>query len=397
MEYCDRGSLQDAVDRGVFLERRPTSAAATGAAASAAGGGAGGGGGIGSGGSGGGERGGGSVRDGSSFVRLGESVDRRKLLSEEAEAEAAVEAASAAVTSTSTSPSSSPPQQHNHHGALSTSPPSNAAARSTTTRPNMPFIAATAAEIAAAMAYLHSLDVLHGDLTGGNVLLSSTPSAFGGSGGGGGGGAGGAGVGASASNNSSSNLGAPTSTSSPSAAAASAPPPAPPPAPSPPPPPLDLRGWTAKVADFGLARVLSCDAISTGTYGTVTHMPPELLTAGKLSKAADVYAFGVLLWEMYTGKRPWAGMLQMQVIFAVTIRRRKLAFPAGAKEEHPRFVSLAEDCMCAEAEGRPSFEEVRERLKVVEGAPRHDFDGYGSGGVGEGRNGTMTTEIEEVV
>ena len=28
----------------------------------------------------------------------------------------------------------------------------------------------------------------------------------------------------------------------------------------------------------------------------VTHMPPELLVHGKLSKAADVYAFGILLW-----------------------------------------------------------------------------------------------------
>jgi serine/threonine protein kinase len=30
----------------------------------------------------------------------------------------------------------------------------------------------------------------------------------------------------------------------------------------------------------------------------VTHMPPELLRDGQLSKAVDVYAFGVLLWEM---------------------------------------------------------------------------------------------------
>ena len=30
----------------------------------------------------------------------------------------------------------------------------------------------------------------------------------------------------------------------------------------------------------------------------VTHMPPELIIDGKMSKSADVYAFGVLLWEL---------------------------------------------------------------------------------------------------
>ena len=111
------------------------------------------------------------------------------------------------------------------------------------------------------MAYLHSLDVLHGDLTGGNVLLSSVA---------GGGNGGNAAAGASAPTP------APTSSSSsplpPSAAATVVPRAA---------PAADFRGWTAKVADLGLARVLSCDAISTGTYGTVTHMPPELLTGEK--------------------------------------------------------------------------------------------------------------------
>ena len=41
--------------------------------------------------------------------------------------------------------------------------------------------------------------------------------------------------------------------------------------------------------------------IETTTYGTVTHMPPELLSEGKLSRAADVYSFGVILNEMFCG------------------------------------------------------------------------------------------------
>ena len=42
-------------------------------------------------------------------------------------------------------------------------------------------------------------------------------------------------------------------------------------------------------------------------------MPPELLTTGHLSKAADSFAWGAILWELFSGERPWPGMLPMQV------------------------------------------------------------------------------------
>jgi serine/threonine protein kinase len=51
------------------------------------------------------------------------------------------------------------------------------------------------------------------------------------------------------------------------------------------------------VADFGLSRVLEgVDQIQTHTFGTVTHMPPEMLVEGHMTKASDVYAFGVIMW-----------------------------------------------------------------------------------------------------
>ena len=51
-----------------------------------------------------------------------------------------------------------------------------------------------------------------------------------------------------------------------------------------------------RLADFGLSRVLDLDAthISTQSLGTVPYMPPELLSQGKLTKAADVYSLGIL-------------------------------------------------------------------------------------------------------
>ena len=60
----------------------------------------------------------------------------------------------------------------------------------------------------------------------------------------------------------------------------------------------DPRGFTAKVSDFGLSRLLPEHSPKKGLHqeftGTITHMAPELLQHGGMSRAADVYSFGIL-------------------------------------------------------------------------------------------------------
>ena len=62
----------------------------------------------------------------------------------------------------------------------------------------------------------------------------------------------------------------------------------------------DSRGFTAKVSDFGLSKLVVDTVGTTAAHnsseasGTVTHMAPETLSEGKASPAADVYAFGIL-------------------------------------------------------------------------------------------------------
>ena len=66
-----------------------------------------------------------------------------------------------------------------------------------------------------------------------------------------------------------------------------------------------------KVADFGLARAVSAETQHTATggvlIGTVSYLSPELVVDGKADARSDVYAAGVLLYEMLTGRKPHEG------------------------------------------------------------------------------------------
>lgn len=54
-------------------------------------------------------------------------------------------------------------------------------------------------------------------------------------------------------------------------------------------------GFVCKLGDFGLSKLSLLDKdVFTQSHGTLAYMPPEVLSEGKLSKATDVYSFGLL-------------------------------------------------------------------------------------------------------
>src|SRR4051812_38461307 len=74
-----------------------------------------------------------------------------------------------------------------------------------------------------------------------------------------------------------------------------------------------------KVADFGLAKAVSADTQHTATggvlIGTVSYLAPELVVDGRSDARADVYAAGVLLFELLTGSKPHEGESPIQVAY----------------------------------------------------------------------------------
>ncbi len=69
---------------------------------------------------------------------------------------------------------------------------------------------------------------------------------------------------------------------------------------------LTPEGWTAKISDFGIARLGQEIKTQDMQLGSPAYMAPERFQ-GEYSYASDLYAVGIVLFELLTGYRPFAG------------------------------------------------------------------------------------------
>eukprot|EP00879_Flechtneria_rotunda_P011534 GHRR01012048.1.p1 GENE.GHRR01012048.1~~GHRR01012048.1.p1 ORF type:complete len:530 (+),score=174.35 GHRR01012048.1:2440-4029(+) len=124
-------------------------------------------------------------------------------------------------------------------------------------------------------------------------------------------------------------------------------------------------GFVCKLADFGLVKMLSDDKMyirNKSVSGTITHLAPERFETGnRVTTAVDVYAFGMLMFELYTGQRPFAKLHPAAIIRAVAKRERP-HFPIGTPAE---YRALSEVCWAHDSELRPSFDVVVNRLQMM--------------------------------
>ena len=68
-----------------------------------------------------------------------------------------------------------------------------------------------------------------------------------------------------------------------------------------------------KLSDFGLARPISAQTQTGGVVGTVAYLSPELVSRGVADARSDVYAAGIMLFELLTGQQPFKGEQAVQV------------------------------------------------------------------------------------
>src|SRR5467141_1501136 len=115
-----------------------------------------------------------------------------------------------------------------------------------------------------------------------------------------------------------------------------------------------LPDGTVRILDFGLAKARDQSISETGAhFGTVSYMSPEQVQGDKVDGRADLWALGVLMYEMLTGRKPFNGDEEVAVALAIL-------------HDEPELLSTHR------AGVSPALEDLVLRLLQKDPAKRHD-------------------------
>ncbi|XP_071715465.1 serine/threonine-protein kinase STY46-like [Rutidosis leptorrhynchoides] len=117
-----------------------------------------------------------------------------------------------------------------------------------------------------------------------------------------------------------------------------------------------------KVADFGVARVKAQTGVMTAETGTYRWMAPEVIEHKPYDHKADVFSFGIVLWELLTGKVPYEYLTPLQAAVGVVQKGLRPTIP---KNTPPKLAELLDKCWQQDPSLRPDFSEIIETLKQI--------------------------------
>jgi serine/threonine protein kinase len=121
-----------------------------------------------------------------------------------------------------------------------------------------------------------------------------------------------------------------------------------------------------KVCDFGLSQIKQVGKNLRDrdtAKGTPLWMAPEVMQFKEFNEKADVYSFGIVLWEILTRKEPFAHHNDFEVFRrAVCVENERPEIPPDTE---PSLRQLIESCWVADPNRRPSFKQIIDQLDNI--------------------------------
>ncbi|CAI9759168.1 unnamed protein product [Fraxinus pennsylvanica] len=166
--------------------------------------------------------------------------------------------------------------------------------------------------------------------------------------------------------------------------------------------------FNAKLSDFGLARqgpTAGLGHVSTSVVGTVGYAAPEYVHTGRLTAKSDVWSFGVVLYELITGRRvlernlPRGEQKLLEWVRPYVSDPKKFHMILDPRLEEQidmksalKLASLANKCLMKHPKSRPKMSEIVEMLgSIIDAASPQDEFVPG----GDKETGSMKEEAEE--
>ncbi|KAG6395140.1 hypothetical protein SASPL_145779 [Salvia splendens] len=139
--------------------------------------------------------------------------------------------------------------------------------------------------------------------------------------------------------------------------------------------------FKAKLSDFGLARegpTAGHTHVSTAVVGTYGYAAPDYIETGHLTSKSDVWSFGVVVYEMLTGRRslerelpkPEQKLLEWVKQNPADSRRFSMIIDPRLENDYPlsaarKVAKLADSCLVRSGKERPKMSKVVEALKDI--------------------------------
>lgn len=132
----------------------------------------------------------------------------------------------------------------------------------------------------------------------------------------------------------------------------------------------------AKVMDFGLAKLKGTLKLTrtSSTVGTLGYMSPEQVQGGEVDHRSDIFSFGVLLFEMLTGKLPFRGDHEAAMVYSI-VNEEPQDIAVLKPDLSPLVAGLIQRCLEKDPEDRYQtmvdiVSELRRSLKKKIGSGR---------------------------